>query len=615
MFRTSPLKLNHKNETSIDGLRSVLFSQIRELWEGSTELSPALRLEQRFAFVRWIGIFVLVPTLPFFDLSMQRMWTAYGILLMATVYNLWIQILIKQKSSKLHSGYITTIGDGILSISMIIAGGGFGTSFNYVLYTTTMAATMRYGWSPSMIVIGLYFALDATFSVLNGGQGINGDFVLRTLFLVLTVVLASYLQEQARLAEAALAQQLERASALNESSRSLSSSLELQVVMKVAVDEAYRLMNAKAAMLQLDWNDNSPTMYVSSTGSSQDSASAQTLLGSLASVMKGLRRDPEREEIWTGMDSNNHPYQIVSVTTRSGGAGYVGVLRASSDEKFSDSDLNLLCSFADRAALAIENGSLYKTIDDRSHDLKRAYAELADAHQELLGIDEMKTNFIANVSHELRTPLTSIRSFSELLMSYAIDEATRQEFLGIINTESERLTRLINDVLDITKIEAGQVEWQMAEHTLGDLLHTSARNFSSLISKQGLMFNLSIPDEPVTVSVDRDRILQVLANLLGNAIKFTKAGEIELSASISDGEALVFVRDTGVGISPQYHQMIFEKFHQVGDTLTDKPHGTGLGLSICKDIIEIHGGQIRVESELGAGSTFVFSLPLAHKPT
>lgn len=608
MFKTSPLTPSSVSSPFFDNLRAAIATQMRRLWEGSSDLSPSLRLEQRFASVRWIGITVLTPTLPFFDLPTGRMWLAYGILFMATIYNLCIQILIQRRSPHLSNGYITTIGDGMLSIAMILAGGGFDTSFNYVLYTTTMAAAMRYGWSPSMIVISLYFVLDASVTIFGSGGGINGDFVLRTLFLVLTVVLASYLQDQARLAEAALANQLERARALNESSRSLSSSLELPVVMKAAVEETRCLMNADVAILHLDWNDGTPIMPVSSCEATSD---AQPLLKPLTKVMEEVRKQA-RKDAWEDVNADNQRYVIVPVTTRSGGAGYLGVLRNDATKTFGDSDLNLLSSFVDRSALAIENASLYKTIDDRSHDLKRAYADLADAHQELLGIDEMKTNFIANVSHELRTPLTSIRSFSELLMSYAVDENTRQEFLGIINTESERLTRLINDVLDITKIEAGQVEWQMANHSLTELLTASARSFSSLVAKQGLAFNLDTPEQPVTVQVDRDRIQQVLANLLGNAVKFTREGAITLGATVSGEEVRVYVHDTGIGIAPQYHHMIFEKFHQVGDTLTDKPHGTGLGLSICKDIIEIHGGQIFVESELGQGSAFIFTLPLQH---
>lgn len=221
----------------------------------------------------------------------------------------------------------------------------------------------------------------------------------------------------------------------------------------------------------------------------------------------------------------------------------------------------------------------------------------------------MKTNFIANVSHELRTPLTSIRSFSEILLSFGVDEVTEREFLGIINAESERLTRLINDVLDITKIEAGQVEWHIEPVPLAEILRAGARTFAPLVEEKGLRFRLVPPSGSVTVNADADRVQQVLANLIGNAIKFTETGEIVLSAELIDGYAHILVRDTGVGIDPANHERIFEKFHQVGDTLTEKPTGTGLGLCICRDIVTQHGGHIWVESERGRGSTFRFSLP------
>ncbi|MFZ1753244.1 MAG: ATP-binding protein [Caldilineaceae bacterium] len=565
---------------------------------GRPGLSPHLRLEQRFVLVRWIGLIVMTPALLLFDLVPVRIYAAYAILVIAAIYNFQVQRLIESESSRLDNGYITTIGDGILSISIILIGGGFSTSFNYVLYTTTMAAAMRYGWGPSMIVIGVYFLLDLITS-LTGSAGLNGDFIIRSLFLLLMVLLASYLQDQARIAEAALARQLERARALNESSRALSATLDINTVMGVIAHETRRLMGAEEATLGMKTDPNGPMIFSDSgvgKGALRPRVEAAIQSGQMESFVN-TASDPE-------------PYVIVPLDARGNASGYVGVMRAAQAEPFEPPEYELLVSFIERAGLALENASLYKTIDDRSHDLKRAYGDLAAAHQELLGIDEMKTNFIANVSHELRTPLTSIRSFSELLLSYAVDDDTKREFLGIINTESERLTRLINDVLDITKIEAGQVEWQMEEFDLRDLLTSSARSFSGLVMKQGLEFDLIQPEEPLQVRADRDRIHQVVANLMGNALKFTESGKITLYSTVEDNLVCIHVQDTGMGIAQQDQSLIFEKFHQVGDTLTDKPHGTGLGLSICRDIIYYHGGQIRVESELGRGSTFTFTLPL-----
>lgn len=598
MFKTLPANslISEQLEQRYD-LLNFLRAFLRDLWMGRSDLSPHLRLEQRFVVVRWIGLIVMTPALLLFELPPSRLIAAYCVLVIAAVYNFQVQRLIMCASSRLRNGYITTIGDGVLSISIIMIGGGFSTSFNYVLYTTTMAAAMRYGWGPSMIVIAVYFLMDFITSV-TGTVGLNGDFIIRSLFLILMVLLASYLQDQARIAEAALARQLERARALNESSRALSSSLDINTVIRTIANETSRLMGAREAIVGLRFTATGQLIIV-------NSASGEDRLSPYIEAML----HSGQTEAMTDLLEDGH-FLTLPLESRGGTTGLVGVLRASDEHPFEQAEQDLFASFVERAGLAVENASLYKTIDDRSHDLKRAYGDLAAAHQELLGIDEMKTNFIANVSHELRTPLTSIRSFSELLLSYAVEAETQHEFLGIINTESERLTRLINDVLDITKIEAGQVEWQMERMDLRELLSISARNFSGLILKEGLEFELDLPDVPLPVCADRDRILQVLANLLGNALKFTAAGQITLAASYDADNVQVHIRDTGMGIAPEDQEMIFEKFHQVGDTLTDKPHGTGLGLSICRDIIHYHSGLILVESDLGKGSTFTFTLPI-----
>jgi signal transduction histidine kinase len=273
-------------------------------------------------------------------------------------------------------------------------------------------------------------------------------------------------------------------------------------------------------------------------------------------------------------------------------------------------DSDILDSFVERITLAVENASLYRTLADRSQDLQRAYSDLATAHQELLSVDEMKTNFLANVSHELRTPLTSIRSFSELLLEYEDDPEVQKEFLRIISTESERLTRLVNDVLDISRIEAGHMNWQMTSVEVSELLADLGRTFAPLISLAHLTFDVQIVSELTRVHADRDRLHQVIANLLNNAMKFTPAGGvIVLRGEIVDGDVRVSVSDTGIGVAESDQERIFEKFQQVGDTLTDKPRGTGLGLPICRDIVEHHQGRMWVESTPGVGSTFTVALP------
>jgi signal transduction histidine kinase len=249
-------------------------------------------------------------------------------------------------------------------------------------------------------------------------------------------------------------------------------------------------------------------------------------------------------------------------------------------------------------------------LHDRLVELQRLYSDLAVAHQELLSLDEAKTNFLANVSHELRTPLTSIRAFSEILQSYPDDEETQQEFLHIISSESERLTRLVNDVLDVTKIESGQMEWRDESVDASALLEQCTRTFAPLFEQSTLEFRQEVAPNLPLIRGDHDRLQQVIQNLLNNAMKFTSEGSIGLRARVVGDALRISVSDTGVGIAPQDQERVFEKFQQVGDTLTGKPKGTGLGLTICREIVEHHGGQLTLESEPGEGSTFTIVLPV-----
>jgi len=262
--------------------------------------------------------------------------------------------------------------------------------------------------------------------------------------------------------------------------------------------------------------------------------------------------------------------------------------------------------------LARHKTELEDTVAARTRDLQVAYDELKNAHQELQALDEMKSSFLANVSHELRTPLTSIRSFSEILLTYPDEDRSSQiEFIQIINQESERLTRLINDVLDVSKIEAGRMEWHPAEGRLDELLHDAARTARPLFAEAGLDFSLQIGPGDYLVEVDRDRISQLLTNLLNNALKFTRQGRVALEMRRTGDVAEVVVRDTGVGIPPDKLSKVFDKFYQVseeGRMDGAKTAGTGLGLAICKEIVEHHGGRLWVESELGLGSAFHFTV-------
>jgi signal transduction histidine kinase len=260
-------------------------------------------------------------------------------------------------------------------------------------------------------------------------------------------------------------------------------------------------------------------------------------------------------------------------------------------------------------------------------DLKRAEKELQEAKAAAEQANQAKSAFLSSVSHELRTPLTSVLGFSKMIqkrledrifpMVQAEDRKTQRAMrqvaqnIDIIITEGKRLTALINDVLDLAKIEAGKVEWNMRPLTVSGVVNQAIAATSSLFEHKGLELIKDIQTDLPDVVGDWDRLIEVVINLISNAVKFTDAGSVTCRARHVGSEIIIGVIDTGVGIAEADQPKLFEQFTQVGgDALTDKPKGTGLGLAISKEIVEHHGGRIWVESELGKGSTFSFTLPI-----
>jgi signal transduction histidine kinase/CheY-like chemotaxis protein len=269
-------------------------------------------------------------------------------------------------------------------------------------------------------------------------------------------------------------------------------------------------------------------------------------------------------------------------------------------------------------------------IERRTAELKEANLELLKTNKKLQELDMMKSDFLSTVSHELRTPLTSVLGFAKITQKRLedvifplvkssdrkVERATRQvkDNIEIIVSEGERLTSLINDVLDLAKMDAGRTEWNIENICVTEVIDRATAATMSLFEQNRLILIKDVEEDLPCVIGDKDKLIQAVINLISNAVKFTGEGSVTCRARKTGAEITISVIDTGIGITNEDQEKVFEKFKQVGDTLTDKPKGTGLGLSICKQIIEHHGGKIWVESKRGDGSNFSFTLPAEGEP-
>jgi signal transduction histidine kinase len=278
----------------------------------------------------------------------------------------------------------------------------------------------------------------------------------------------------------------------------------------------------------------------------------------------------------------------------------IGVLALTRSEvkPFTDKQIELVTTFADQAAIAIENVRLFDEIQDKSRQLEEA--------------NQHKSQFLANMSHELRTPLNAILGYSELMAEGAYGELS-EKMIGVLKRlegQGKHLLGLVNDVLDLSKIEAGQLVLELSDYCIQDIAQSVRSTLEPLASDKKLAFKVEVAPQLPPGRGDGRRLTQVLINLVGNAIKFTDAGEIAIKAEANNGAFYVSVRDTGPGISSADQARLFQEFQQADNTITKKKGGTGLGLAISKRIIEMHGGRIWVETRPGQGSTFAFTLPV-----
>jgi signal transduction histidine kinase len=230
-------------------------------------------------------------------------------------------------------------------------------------------------------------------------------------------------------------------------------------------------------------------------------------------------------------------------------------------------------------------------------------------------IAQAKNEFVSVVAHELRTPMTSIKGYTDLILQGALGEVNSKQrhFLEIVKTNVDRLSELIGDLLDTARIEAGRVRLEIEPVQVASIVGEVCDSLAETIRERGLELTIEAAPEIPAVQADRNRLIQILMNLLSNAYRYTPSGgSITVSVQSTDDAVLVQVTDTGIGIAPEDQEKIFERFYRVDHELVNQQAGTGLGLPIARSLVELHGGRLWLESEFGAGSTFSFTLPAQH---
>lgn len=300
----------------------------------------------------------------------------------------------------------------------------------------------------------------------------------------------------------------------------------------------------------------------------------------------------------------------------------IGAFNIESDklDNFDEDDMVLLSSFAGQASIAIRNAQLFEKIKNFNLELKgqveQATKELIGANEELARLNQIKSDFVSTVSHELRTPLTSIQGYVSIICDGDAGPVTKEqkEFLEIVREESRRLTRLISDILDISKIEAGKMKIVLNDFNFADFMDSYRKEIKGMASPKNIKVEITLPARLPNVKADPDKIKQIFNNLISNAIKFSgKNTTLKIAIKDNPDSIQVDISDQGIGIAEKDLEDIFEKFQQVDSKMTRKAGGTGLGLPITRHLVETHGGKIWVKSKAGKGSTFSFSLPIIDK--
>jgi two-component system, NtrC family, sensor kinase len=416
---------------------------------------------------------------------------------------------------------------------------------------------------------------------------------------------------QARTAE--LTRSVGELEALGEVGRTISSTLDLDTVLATIVSRAVELVEADGGVIY-EFDAASRGFHLRATHRFPDEfvvalRSTPIAFGEGAAGRAAATRSPI--EVPDIMD-DTYSSGVRDVLLRSGYRSLLAVPLLSEDEvvgalvvnrrspgAFAPRTVELLRTFATQSALAIQNARLFREVEDKSREL-----EVANQH---------KDEFLASMSHELRTPLNAIIGFSEVMIERMFGDvnAKQEEYLNDILSSGRHLLSLINDILDLAKIEAGRMELEPTDFDLSQAIDNALILIRERAMRRSIEIDRSIDAGVGEVKGDERKIKQVLVNLLSNAVKFTpEGGRIEVRATMADGSAEISVTDTGVGIAPEDHEAVFEEFRQVGTDYARKHEGTGLGLALARKFVELHGGKIWVKSQPGEGSTFTFTIPV-----
>jgi signal transduction histidine kinase len=411
-----------------------------------------------------------------------------------------------------------------------------------------------------------------------------------------------------------LAQSVGELRALGEVSRAVNSTLDLETVLNTIVAKAVQLSGTEAGAIYVYDEDKDQFELRSTYGMSEELIAAirkhrvgvgvgaddpvGKAYASQAMVQVADLRDEARTPVLEAVLQAG--YRALLVLPLVGAEGVVGalVVRRKQPGQFPKQTTDLLQTFAAQSVLAIQNARLFSEIGEKSRQL-----EAASQH---------KSQFLANMSHELRTPLNAILGYTELILDQLYGE-TPQKMKGVlerVQSNGKHLLGLINDVLDLSKIEAGQLVLSLADYSVKEVVQSVYSVVESLANAKNLALKVEVPPDLPVARGDERRLAQVLLNLVGNAIKFTDVGEVKIAAAASNGAYTVSVRDTGPGIDAADQVKIFEEFQQADSSATKKKAGTGLGLSIARRIVEMHGGRIWVESAVGQGATFFMNIPI-----